>query len=93
MALVFSDSPESPAQCAVEISRALKGYPHLAVRMGIHSGPVSRVIDVNYRSNAAGAGINIAERVMGCGDAGHILFSKRAADDLVESTELASAFA
>ncbi len=84
MALVFSDSPESPAQCAVEISKALKAYPNLSVRMGIHSGPVSRVVDVNYRSNAAGAGINIAERVMSCGDAGHILFSKRAADDLIE---------
>ena len=84
MALVFSDSPESPAQCAVEISKALRSHPNLSVRMGIHSGPVSRVMDVNDRSNAAGAGINIAERVMSCGDAGHILFSKRAADDLIE---------
>ena len=61
--------------------------------MGIHSGPVSRVVDVNERSNAAGAGINIAERVMSCGDAGHILFSKRAAEDLIEYAMLASAFA
>ena len=84
MALVFSDSPESPAQCAAEISQALKDCSHLRVRMGIHSGPVSRVTDVNDRSNAAGAGINIAQRVMSCGDAGHILLSKRAAEDLIE---------
>ena len=84
MALVFSDSPESPAQCAAEISQALKDCSHLPVRMGIHSGPVSRVTDVNDRSNAAGAGINIAQRVMSCGDAGHILLSKRAAEDLIE---------
>jgi TolB-like protein/Tfp pilus assembly protein PilF/class 3 adenylate cyclase len=84
MALVFLDSPEAPAQCASEISRALKGSLRLPLRMGIHSGPVSRVVDVNDRSNAAGAGINIAQRVMSCGDAGHILLSKRAADDLVE---------
>jgi len=84
MALVFADSPESPAQCAAEISQALKDCSHLPVRMGIHSGPVSRVTDVNDRSNAAGAGINIAERVMSCGDAGHILLSKRAAEDLIE---------
>ena len=85
MALIFSDSPESPVQSAVQISKTLKAHPNLAVRMGIHSGPVSRVVDVNDRSNAAGAGINIAERVMSCGDAGHILLSKRAAEDLVES--------
>jgi TolB-like protein/Tfp pilus assembly protein PilF len=84
MALIFSDSPESPAESAVEISKALKSYPQLAFRMGIHSGPVSRVVDVNDRSNVAGAGINIAERVMSCGDAGHILLSKRAAEDLAE---------
>ena len=84
MALVFSDSPESPAQCAVEISEALNASPHLSLRMGIHSGPVSRVMDVNDRSNAAGAGINVAQRVMSCGDAGHILLSKRAAEDLIE---------
>ena len=84
MALVFSDSPESPAECALEIGRALKNSSHLPLRMGIHSGPVSRVVDVNDRCNAAGAGINLAERIMSCGDAGHILLSKRAADDLVE---------
>ena len=84
MALVFSDSPESPADCALEIGRALKTSSHLPLRMGIHSGPVSRVVDVNDRCNAAGAGINLAERIMSCGDAGHILLSKRAADDLVE---------
>ena len=84
MALVFSDSPDAPAECALEIARASKGASDLPLRMGIHSGPVSRVIDVNDRCNAAGAGINVAERVMSCGDAGHILLSKRAAEDLVD---------
>ena len=73
MALVFYTSPEAPVQCAVEISRALKEHPRLQLRMGVHSGPVSGVIDVNERANLAGAGINIAQRVMDCGDAGHIL--------------------
>src|SRR5438093_6498587 len=84
MALVFYTSPEAPAQCAIEISRALKEHPRLQLRMGVHSGPVSGVIDVNGRANLAGAGLNIAQRVMGCGDAGHILISKRVADDLGE---------
>jgi TolB-like protein/Flp pilus assembly protein TadD len=84
MALVFSDSPEAPAQCALEISKALRGVPSLPLRMGIHSGLVSRVVDVNNQVNIAGAGINIAQRVMNCGDRGHILLSKRAAADLVE---------
>src|SRR5437588_8430834 len=72
MALVFYISPEAPAQCAVEISRALKEHPRLQLRMGIHSGPVSGVVDVNNRPNLTGAGINIAQRVMDCGYAGHI---------------------
>src|SRR5437016_7344661 len=76
IALVFYTSPEAPAQCAVEISCALKEHPRLQVRMGIHSGPVSGVVDVNERANLTGAGINIAKRVMDCGDAGHILLSK-----------------
>ncbi len=84
MALVFYMSPEAPAQCAVEISRALKEHPGLQLRMGIHSGPVSGVVDVNERANLAGAGINMAQRVMDCGDAGHILLSKHAAEDLEE---------
>src|SRR6266851_934966 len=84
MALVFYTSPEAPAQCAVEISRALKEHPRLQLRMGVHSGPVSGVIDVNGHANLAGAGLNMAQRVMGCGDAGHILVSKRVADDLGE---------
>ena len=84
MALVFYTSPEAPAQCAVEISRALKEHPSLQLRMGIHSGPVSGVIDVNNRPNLAGAGLNMAQRVMDCGDAGHVLLSKRVADDLGE---------
>src|SRR5258707_858295 len=82
MALVFYTSPEAPVQCAVEISRALKEHPRLQLRMGIHSGPVSGVVDVNERANLAGAGLNMAQRVMDCGDAGHILLSKRVAEDL-----------
>jgi len=84
MALVFYTSPEAPAQCAFEISRALKEHPRLQLRMGIHSGPVSGVVDVNNRPNLAGAGLNIAQRVMDCGDAGHILLSKHVAEDLEE---------
>src|SRR5438874_1775963 len=82
MALVFYTSPEAPAQCAVEVSRALKKHSRLQLRMGIHSGPVGGVVDVNERANLAGAGINIAKRVMDCGDAGHILLSKHVAEDL-----------
>src|SRR5512140_2715916 len=84
MVLVFYTNPEAPAQCAVEISRALKEHPRLQVRMGIHSGPVSGVVDVNERANLAGAGINMAKRVIDCGDAGHILLSKHVAEDLEE---------
>src|SRR5713101_8459172 len=84
MALVFYTSSEAPTQCAVEISGGLKGHPRLQLRMGVHSGPVSGVVDVNGHANLAGAGLNIAQRVMGCGDAGHILVSKRVADDLGE---------
>ena len=81
-ALVFRDSPEAPVTCALEMSKALKSHPDLRVRMGIHSGPVKEVTDLNEQANIAGAGINIAQRVMDCGDAGHILVSKRVADDL-----------
>ena len=81
-ALVFRTSPEAPVLCALEISKALRSYPELHVRMGIHSGPVNEVSDLNEQANIAGAGINIAQRVMDCGDAGHILLSKRVADDL-----------
>src|SRR5215470_9569207 len=84
MALVFYKSPEEPAQCAVEISRALKDNARLQVRMGIHSGPVSGVVDVTERTNVAGAGVNMARRVMDCGDAGHILLSRHVAEDLAE---------
>jgi len=84
MALVFYTSPETPAQCAVEISRAVKEHPRLQLRMGVHSGPVSGVIDVNGHANLAGAGLNTAQRVMSCGDAGHILVSKHVAEDLEE---------
>src|SRR6476469_7843898 len=84
MALVFYKSPEEPAQSAFEISRALKQHPRLQIRMGIHSGPISGVVDVNERTNVAGAGINLAQRVMDCGDAGHILVSKHVAEDLEE---------
>src|SRR5438128_3704905 len=81
-ALVFRTSPEAPALCALEISKALKSHPELRVRMGIHSGPVNEVTDLNEQANIAGAGINIAQRVMDCGDAGHILLSRHVADDL-----------
>src|SRR5205814_6337776 len=82
MALVFYKSPEEPVKCALEISRTLKEHPRLQLRMGVHSGPVSGVIDVNGHPNLAGAGLNMAQRVMSCGDAGHILLSKRVAEDL-----------
>jgi TolB-like protein/class 3 adenylate cyclase/Flp pilus assembly protein TadD len=82
MALVFYQNPEAPVECALEITRALKRHPELRLRMGVHSGPVSGVVDVNGKANVAGAGINIAQRVMGCGDASHILLSKHAAEDL-----------
>src|SRR5438552_3116348 len=82
MALVFRDSPEAPAQCALEIARALKQHPRIALRMGIHSGPVNEVTDVNQRQDITGAGINMAQRVMDCGDAGHILVSKHVTEDL-----------
>jgi TolB-like protein len=82
MALVFRNSPEAPVQCALELSKKLKAHPELQVRMGIHSGPVNEVVDVNERTNITGAGINMAQRVMDCGDAGHILLSKHVADDL-----------
>ena len=81
-ALVFRTSPEAPVLCAIEVSKALKAHPELKVRMGIHSGPVNEVVDLNEQSNIAGAGINIAQRVMDCGDAGHILLSKHVSDDL-----------
>src|SRR6266446_977094 len=84
LALVFTGSVEEPVECALEISQALRAQPSLPVRMGIHSGPVHQVKDANGRENIAGVGINIAQRVMDCGDAGHILISKRVADDLAQ---------
>src|SRR5258707_13236276 len=81
-ALVFRNTLEAPVLCALEISKELKNHPELHVRMGIHSGPVNEITDLNEQANIAGAGINIAQRVMDCGDAGHILLSKRVADDL-----------
>jgi adenylate cyclase len=84
MALVFTGSVEEPVECALEISQALRAQPSLPVRMGIHSGPIHHVKDANGRENIAGIGINIAQRVMDCGDAGHILVSKRVADDLAQ---------
>src|SRR5437762_8966715 len=80
-ALAFRN-PEAPVLCAEEIAKALKNHPEIRVRMGIHSGPVNEVTDLNEQANIAGAGINIAQRVMDCGDSGHILLSKRVADDL-----------
>ena len=90
MALVFHHSAEEPARCALEIAEALQKHPELPVRMGIHSGPVNKVTDVSGRTNLAGAGINMAQRVMDCGDAGHILLSQHVADDLVHSRQWAS---
>jgi TolB-like protein/class 3 adenylate cyclase len=82
MLLVFFDDPQAPIECAMEIAAAMKNHPEIQLRLGIHSGPVNEVIDVNDRSNVAGAGVDMAQRVMDCGDAGHILLSKRVADDL-----------
>jgi TolB-like protein/tetratricopeptide (TPR) repeat protein/class 3 adenylate cyclase len=87
MALAFFTTPDAPVRCAMEIGRALKEHGALPLRMGIHSGPVDEVVDVNERSNVAGAGITIAQRVMDCGDAGHILLSKRVADDLAQYSQ------
>src|SRR4026207_748099 len=81
-ALGFRTSPDAPVLCALEIGKALKNHPEIRVRMGIHSGPVNEISDLNEQANIAGAGINIAQRVMDCGDAGHILLSKHVADDL-----------
>jgi TolB-like protein/Tfp pilus assembly protein PilF len=82
MVLVFTNNPEAPVECALQISRKLQSRPQLKLRMGIHSGPVNPVADVNDQANLAGAGINVAQRVMSCGDAGHILLSKHFAEDL-----------
>src|SRR2546423_7181891 len=81
MALLFFHSPEEPVRCALEISRALQQHPHIQLRMGVHSGPVSRIPDINDKTNIAGSAINIAQRVLDCGDAGHILLSKHVAED------------
>src|SRR6201997_5537238 len=89
MALVFHHSAEEPARCALEIAETLQKHPELPVRMGIHSGPVNKVTDVSGRTNLAGAGINMAQRVMDCGDAGHILLSQHVADDLIHSRQWA----
>jgi TolB-like protein/class 3 adenylate cyclase/Tfp pilus assembly protein PilF len=84
MALLFFQSPEEPVRCALEISRTLQEHPHIQLRMGVHSGPVNQVTDVNDKANIAGAGINVAQRVMDCGDAGHILLSGHIAEDLAQ---------
>jgi len=84
MALAFATTPDAPVRCAMQASKALLSHPELKVRMGVHSGPVSGMTDVNDRSNVAGAGMNMAQRVMDCGDAGHILLSKRVAEDLAQ---------
>src|SRR5512132_1203502 len=84
MALLFFRSPEEPVRCALEISGALRDHPHIRVRMGVHSGPVNRITDVNDKTNFAGSGINVAQRVLDCGDAGHILLSAHVAEDLAQ---------
>ncbi|PYI74237.1 MAG: hypothetical protein DMF01_10885, partial [Verrucomicrobia bacterium] len=85
MALLFFRSPEEPIECALEISKTLQGHRQIQLRMGVHSGPVNRVADVNDKTNIAGSGMNVAQRVLDCGDAGHILLSKHVAEDLVQS--------
>src|SRR2546428_9043528 len=85
MALVFSSSPEVPLECALEISQAMQSHQEIKLRMGIHSGPVNQVADVNDRSNVAGAGINMAQRLLDCRGAGHILFSPRVREELAHS--------
>jgi class 3 adenylate cyclase len=84
MALLFYRSPEEPVRCALEISKTLQDHPRIQLRMGVHSGPVNRVRDVNDKTNIVGSGINVAQRVLDCGDAGHILLSKHVAEDLAE---------
>src|SRR5438552_10833417 len=84
MALLFFQSPEEPVRCALEICRILQDHRHIQIRMGIHSGPVNRVTDVNDKTNFAGSGMNVAQRVLECGDAGHILLSGHVAEDLAE---------
>src|SRR5262249_24438797 len=84
MALLFFHSPEEPVRCALEITQALKEHPHIELRMGVHSGPVNRVKDVNDKTNIVGSGMNVAQRVLDCGDAGHILLSKHVAEDLAQ---------
>jgi TolB-like protein/class 3 adenylate cyclase/Tfp pilus assembly protein PilF len=84
MALLFFRSPEEPIGCALEISKTLQDHPHIQLRMGVHSGPVNRVTDVNDKTNIAGSGINVAQRILDCGDAGHILLSKHVAEDLAQ---------
>src|SRR5207249_3988882 len=84
MALLFFRSPEEPVRCALEVSGALRDHPHIRLRMGVHSGPVSRITDVNDKTNFAGSGINLAQRVLDCGDAGHILLSAHVAEDLAQ---------
>src|SRR5438132_3215725 len=84
MALLFFHSPEEPVRCALEISRTLQEHPHIRLRMGVHSGPVNQVTDINDKTNIAGAGINVAQCVMDCGDAGHILLSGHIAEDLTQ---------
>src|SRR6058998_4352613 len=84
MALLFFQSPEEPVRCALEISRTLQEHRHIQLRMRVHSGPVNQVTDVNDKTNIAGAGINVAQRVMDCGDAGHILLSGHIAEDLCQ---------
>jgi CHASE2 domain-containing sensor protein/class 3 adenylate cyclase len=86
VALAFFTSPDAPVRCAIEVSKAVRNSSALQLRMGIHSGPVDQLSDVNERSNLAGTGLNMAQRIMNCGDAGHILLSQRVADDLVQYT-------
>jgi len=93
MALLFFHSPEEPVRCALEISKALQEFPHIQLRMGVHSGPVNQVTDVNDKTNIAGSGINVAQRVLDCGDAGHILLSGHVGGGFDSIPPLAAVFA
>jgi len=84
LALVFIRDLEAPARCAQQLSLQISSCPGLDLRMGIHTGPVYHRADINENRNISGSGINIAQRVMDCGDKGHILMSKSTAEMLAQ---------
>lgn len=86
MALVFFEGVESPMLSALEISELLRSRPHLQLRMGIRSGEVFRVTDINGSDDVTGDGIVMARRVMDCGDAAHVLVSASVMDGIGKSS-------